>query len=75
MVPSPNILIADDDPSIRQTIEVIVESAGMRVLTASSGEEALEICNRQSVDLVLLDVQLPGINGLQVLSQRGRPRR
>jgi DNA-binding NtrC family response regulator len=64
-----NVLIVDDDPSIRQTIEVIVNSVGMRTLTASSGEEALELCHRQSVDLVLLDVQLPGINGLQVLGQ------
>jgi CheY-like chemotaxis protein len=48
-----NVLIVDDDPSIRQTIEVIVNSVGMRTLTASSGEEALELCNRQSVDLVL----------------------
>ncbi len=69
MVRRANVLIADDDPSIRQTIEVIVRSAGMHAMTASSGEEALELCNRQSVDIVLLDVQLPGMNGLQVLAQ------
>jgi DNA-binding NtrC family response regulator len=69
MMRRPNVLIADDDPSIRQSIEVIVQSTGMRALTASTGEEALEVCNRNAIDVVLLDVRLPDINGLQVLRQ------
>lgn len=69
MVRRATVLIADDDPSIRQTIEVIVQSAGMRAITASTGEEAIDVCSRQSVDIVLLDVQLPGLSGLQVLAQ------
>ncbi|HXN40953.1 MAG TPA: response regulator, partial [Myxococcaceae bacterium] len=68
MVRRATVLIADDDPSIRQTIEVIVQSAGMRAITASTGEEAIDVCTRQSVDIVLLDVQLPGLSGLQVLA-------
>ncbi len=64
-----NVLIADDDPSIRQTIETIVRSAGMHGITASTGEEALELCSRHTIDIVLLDVQFPGMNGLQVLAQ------
>ena len=65
----PTVLIVDDDPSIRQTMEVIVRSAGMKPLVASTGEEGLELCETNTLDVVLLDVQLPGISGLRVLAQ------
>jgi DNA-binding NtrC family response regulator len=63
----PNVLVVDDDPTLRQTMEAIVKSAGMNPLTAASGEEGLEVIKRSPVDVMLLDVQLPGISGLQVL--------
>ncbi len=63
----PTVLVVDDDSSIRQTMEAIVCSAGMRPLTAASGEEGLQILRRSSVDIILLDVQLPGMSGLDVL--------
>jgi DNA-binding NtrC family response regulator len=69
MARNPTVLVVDDDPSLRQTIEVIVRAAGMSPLVASTGEEALEICEKQGVDVVLLDVQLPGMSGLKVLSR------
>jgi DNA-binding NtrC family response regulator len=69
MARQPTVLIVDDDPSIRQTIEVIVRAAGMRSLTAATGEVALELCQKNAVDVVLLDVQLPTISGLRVLAQ------
>ena len=65
----PTVLIVDDDPSIRQTLEVIVRSAGMRPLLAKTGEEALDVAACNGVDVVLLDVQLPGTGGLQVLAR------
>ncbi len=64
---SANVLIVDDDPALRQTMEVIVKAAGMNSLTAVTGEEALESIRHAPVDIILLDVQLPGISGLQVL--------
>jgi DNA-binding NtrC family response regulator len=64
-----NVLIVDDDPALRQTMEAIVKSAGMNSITAGTGEEALETIRRSPVDVVLLDVQLPGVSGLQVLRQ------
>ena len=64
---SPTVLIVDDDPSIRQTMDAIVRAAGMRSLTCSSGEEALKTLHTMPVDLMLLDVQLPGLSGLDVL--------
>jgi DNA-binding NtrC family response regulator len=67
MARSPTILIVDDDPSIRRTMEAILVKAGMRTLMASSGEEALKKLLGASADLVLLDVQMPGLGGLDVL--------
>jgi DNA-binding NtrC family response regulator len=61
------VLVVDDDPSIRQTMEAIVCSAGMKPLSAASGEEGLQILRRSTVDIILLDVQLPGMGGLDVL--------
>jgi len=66
---TPTVLVVDDDPSIRQTMETIVRTAGMNPLTASSGEEALQVLRRSTVDVMLLDVQLPGMSGLELLRQ------
>ncbi len=69
MPPKPNVLIVDDDPALRQTMEAIVKSAGMGSITAATGEDALDTIRKSPVDVVLLDVQLPGISGLHVLRQ------
>ncbi len=69
MARSANVLIVDDDPALRQTMEAIVRSAGMSSLTAGTGEEALETIRKSPVDVMLLDVQLPGVSGLHVLRQ------
>jgi len=66
---TPTVLVVDDDPSIRQTMETIVRTAGMNPLTAASGEEALQLLRRSTVDVMLLDVQLPGMSGLELLRQ------
>lgn len=66
---TPTVLVVDDDPSIRQTMETIVRTAGMNPLTAPSGEEALQVLRRANVDVMLLDVQLPGMSGLELLRQ------
>lgn len=62
----PTILVVDDDPGARQSLEVILEDA-YRILSAGSGQEALEIFRRESVDLILLDVNMPEMDGLEVL--------
>jgi DNA-binding NtrC family response regulator len=60
------ILIVDDDEGVRDTVTAILRRE-YRVLRASSGEAALPILNREDVDLMLLDVRLPGISGFEVL--------
>jgi DNA-binding NtrC family response regulator len=69
MARAATVLIVDDDSSMRQTMEAIVRSAGMRPVAVASGEEALRAVQSSPVDVMLLDVQMPGIGGLEVLRQ------
>ena len=67
MNPKPKtILIVDDDEGMRDTLNAILRR-DYRVLRAATGESALAILNREDVDLMLLDVRLPGIDGFDVL--------
>jgi len=61
------ILIIDDEPLLRGSLEIALKESHYEVLTASSGEEGLEQFQRAQPDLVLLDHWLPGINGDEVL--------
>jgi two-component system nitrogen regulation response regulator NtrX len=63
------VLIVDDEEGIRESLSGIFEDEGYSVLTADSGEEALNILKEQSPDLVLLDVWLPGVDGVQTLQE------
>jgi DNA-binding NtrC family response regulator len=69
MARNATVLIVDDDAVLRQTMEAIVKAAGMNSITAATGEEALDLVGKAPVDVILLDVQLPGVSGLQVLRQ------
>ncbi len=60
------VLIVDDDEGMRDTLTAILKR-DYRVLRAASGEAALPILNREDIDLILLDVRLPGISGFEVL--------
>jgi DNA-binding NtrC family response regulator len=61
------ILIIDDEPILRDSLEVALKTSGYEALTARTGEEGLELFEKESPDLVLLDHWLPGINGDEVL--------
>jgi CheY-like chemotaxis protein len=61
------ILITDDDRGCREALRQIVEPEGFRTLLAESGEEALDIVHQERVHLLLLDVQLPRLTGLETL--------
>src|SRR5262245_8399867 len=67
MTPKPKaVLIVDDDEGMRDTLTAILKRE-YRVLRVASGEAALPVLNREDIDLVLLDVRLPGISGFEVL--------
>ncbi|HEY5974187.1 MAG TPA: sigma-54 dependent transcriptional regulator [Geobacteraceae bacterium] len=63
------ILVVDDEHLIRWSLEQNLKKQGYEVLTAGSGEDALRVVREEQPDLVLLDIQLPGISGLEVLEK------
>jgi len=64
-----HVLIIDDESAIRSSLRGILEDEGYSVKTAASGEEGLEILTKGSFSLVLLDIWLPEMNGLDVLAE------
>lgn len=60
------ILVVDDEQNIRLTLSALLGRAGHTVTTAASGEEAIALFDRESFDLMLVDLQMPGLNGIQV---------
>lgn len=62
----PRILVVDDDPFVSGLLENILLCENYEVLSAASGEEALEIVEKERIDLILLDIMMPGINGFAV---------
>ncbi len=63
------ILVIDDEPTLRESLQIAFSVAGYEVTTVSTGEEGLELIQKEPPDLVLLDHWLPGINGDQVLQE------
>lgn len=64
---TPSLLITDDDPGFRETLRIVFEPTGLHTLLAGDGEEALKIIHQEKVHLVLLDVHMPKLTGLEVL--------
>ncbi|VAW37416.1 Response regulator receiver [hydrothermal vent metagenome] len=64
-----NILLVDDEESIHLLYSDELEEDGYKVYSAYSGEEALEKLREISADLVILDINMPGMNGLETLRQ------
>jgi DNA-binding NtrC family response regulator len=66
------ILVIDDEPLIRETLAEYLIQEGFEVVTCASGDEALEAASRRHFAVALCDMQLPGIDGLEVLSRLQR---
>ena len=60
------VLVADDELHIREVISYKLQIAGLEVITAHDGSEALELAKSESPDLLIVDYQMPGLNGLEV---------
>lgn len=60
------ILVADDDPDIAELVELHLAGEGFRVFKAYDGAEALNIFGREKIDLAILDIMMPGVDGIQV---------
>ncbi|RPH78832.1 MAG: response regulator [Nitrospiraceae bacterium] len=63
------ILIVDDEPGIMNTLRIKLRLSGYEVITTTSGAEAVEVVRDQEPDLVLLDVLMPDVTGLDVLDR------
>jgi len=72
--PMPRVLVVDDDPQVLKLLRVNFELEGYDVMTATNGEEALELVGRDTPDAVVCDVMMPGIDGLEVVRRlRAQP--
>lgn len=69
MSSAPNILIVDDEEVLQDILATLVERQGWRPLTARTGEDALTVLDQEEVDLILLDLMLPGMSGMEVLRE------
>jgi len=61
-----SILVVDDEEDIRELVQLNLDREGYRVLTCESGEQALAVIRSKTPDLIVLDLMLPGIDGLEV---------
>jgi two-component system NtrC family response regulator len=64
-----NILVVDDDESLRRITQLQLEEAGYKVLTASNGTEALGLIEEETPELVITDLKMPGLSGLELLKK------
>jgi two-component system response regulator (stage 0 sporulation protein F) len=62
------VLVVDDDPEIREILSEVITRKGFKVVTAESGELALEEMGKQNFDLIFLDLVLPGMSGVDALA-------
>jgi DNA-binding NtrC family response regulator len=63
------VLVTDDDRAVRESLKAILERSGYGTSEARNGEEALDILGERSVDVMLLDLAMPGLDGLGVLAE------
>lgn len=63
----PSLLITDDDANLRETLQDLLEERGYRTVPAEDGEEALRIVKQREIHVVLLDMHMPRLTGLETL--------
>ncbi|HKT81318.1 MAG TPA: sigma-54 dependent transcriptional regulator [Vicinamibacterales bacterium] len=68
-MPKPRILVIDDEAAIRDSLRMTLEYEGYEFVGAATGQEGLALAEREAPDLVLLDVKMPGMDGLEVLDR------
>jgi len=68
-MPKPRILVIDDEAPIRDSLKMTLEYEGYDFIGAATGQEGLALVEREAPDLVLLDVKMPGMDGLEVLER------
>ena len=64
------ILIVDDEEKIRFVVKEYAQFSGYEVAEASDGAQALEICKNQTIDLIVMDVMMPGVDGFSAVKEQ-----
>jgi CheY-like chemotaxis protein len=67
LIETPSILIADDDIAFRDTLRQMLEPRGFQTIVAADGEETLKIVDQQPIHLLLLDMHMPRLTGLETV--------
>ena len=67
--PAKHVLIAEDDDHMREALQEMLSEAGYRVITAEDGLEALDWLSRVTVDLVIVDILMPGLGGPELIKR------
>jgi two-component system, response regulator, stage 0 sporulation protein F len=73
LVERPQVLVVDDEPGMRETRQDILEDAGYDVMAASDGPTAIESLRQRPADVVVMDVRMPGPDGVAVFEAMGAP--
>ena len=69
----PAVLVVDDEAGMRDTLVAILEHHGYRVWSAPDGETAFSAVQERAFDVLVMDIQMPGRDGVSVLEEMGRP--
>ena len=69
----PAVLVVDDEVGMRDTLVAILEHHGYRVWSAPDGESAFSAVQERAFDVLVMDIQMPGRDGVSVLEEMGRP--
>ncbi len=64
-----NVMVVEDNEKNRKLMRVVLKAKGYNVIEATTGEEALTLLKNQKPDIILMDIQLPGIDGLTLIKQ------
>lgn len=64
--PNPNVLIVDDEPNILLSLEFLMKKNGYNVFVGRDGQEAIDTISSEKIDLVILDIMMPEVDGLEV---------
>lgn len=65
----PKILVVDDEPDVVRLVEFRLQKEGFDILTASDGRSALDLLEKETPDLIILDIMMPLMDGMEVLRQ------
>ena len=68
-MPDKNVMVVEDNEKNRKLMRVVLKAKGYNVIEAETGEEALNILRNQKPDIILMDIQLPGIDGITLIKQ------